>query len=177
MEKQRYYTMVEYSWSRKFWVCFPANYNYIWVGLIPGGLFGVLTKVCEIIGNDSLTTTDVYSALGTLYLFAVGITALAMLFRKDKPYIFWKRFGINALFVAVGLFSGILLGGVAVWLAIVVLVLAFLATPSGSSRRSSGGTSEDSKCCARCGHLMGDKCRFSGKWLSAPYETVCDEFM
>lgn len=134
--------------DRSFWAVFPDTYRYLWVGLITGGALGILAKVNQLTGGDS-------SRL--LYLCAVTLTALAMLFRKKKMYGYWRRYAINALLVAVGLFSGIFLGGIAVWVAIIALVLIIIAIPAG--RSSSGGSSsfdsssaKERKTCTGCSH-------------------------
>ena len=141
----------------------------------------------QFLRNFQLDMGNIY--LGHLYhrryhlwlflcrLFACGRnwiscrTICANIFNKVLPKGGWKHACICTLTYLIGSTATVLIVAHFLILLLIVLIALFLLSLLGKSSSSSGG-----KRCSNCSHLSGSSCNLSGRYISSPSTTYCDNY-
>ena len=160
----------------------PKDYKILFggFGAISGFITGLIAGILNFQGGSE-GSAKVAIIAGGVALTLIILTAIAMLFRKNKPPCFWKNFTINALLFLAGFIVGVFIGFFTI--ALVVLVIACLLIyygvfSGGSSRGSSSSSSVPSHhCCASCARNRNGFCAVDNKLIGDPNaETNCGQF-
>ncbi|MDR2685022.1 MAG: hypothetical protein LBB53_06540 [Prevotellaceae bacterium] len=171
---------------------FPKDFRYLIVGLIFGAIGGIIGGIYDLQGRDRAHNSDEVVAVAAIAgLALILLTAVAMLFRKNKPPRYWGRFAFNSIFFAVAFFPGVFIGMIGVWFGIVVILGAFVyfgvfakgasGIFGGMSDLIGGGASNNSassRCCGSCtcfsNHSM--RCTITDEMILTPTIQDCSEY-
>lgn len=158
-----------------------TDHKYLWGGFVVGLVVGFVTGLVEMFGyNVSGISNTVAASMGFNALVVMAIIAVIKAFTRYKPYGYWKRFLLNAGLFIVGMFAGLMLGGIAVWFTILLIVVFAISGAIDSSSSSRGDSSDNGpgRCCDTCRHYSwaGGTCGRTGERIDDRFRTVCNGY-
>ena len=156
------------------WMCFfntlndvqynsYATFNWTW-GIYTWGICIIGAIICGFFFAGFLPVVGIG--------FLVGQSVqTGIIFNKVLPKGGWKHACICTLTYLIGSTATVLIVAHFLILLLIVLIALFLLSLLGKSSSSSGG-----KRCSNCSHLSGSSCNLSGRYISSPSTTYCDNY-